>query len=579
MDAPRKVERKDERKLGRLLLDEGLITEAQLEVGLREQTQTGLYLGRILIDQGVIDEAALVKALATQLGLQFIDLLDVTVDASAVTRVPEAVARKHNALPIAWDGAVLVVAIADPANVLAIDDLRSAARAPVRLVVATPGALESAINQHHRLAADVDDVAAMAIDDSSADAELSELREITDDAPIVKLANLLIRQAVQDRASDIHIEPTERDVRVRYRVDGVLHEVMRSPKQVQNGLVSRLKIMAELNIAEKRVPQDGRVSATIAGRQIDLRVATLPTVYGEKVVMRILDKGTALLELEELGFLPESLERYRKITKLPWGTILVTGPTGSGKSTTLYSTLNQISDPTKNIITIEDPVEYRLAGINQVQVNPKAGLTFAVALRSILRSDPDIVLVGEIRDRETATIAMEAALTGHLVLTTLHTNDSASTPSRLTEMGLEPYLISSSISCIVAQRLIRRLCERCKEAYVPSVADLDALGYTGPSAAGYGGHTPSKFLGPEPSRLYKAVGCQACSRTGYLGRFAVYEVLVVSEEIRGMIAERASTDDIRKVAVAEGMLTLRDGGVINVCKGITTVEELLRVIS
>ncbi len=561
---------RDDRQLGQMLRDHGLITETQLVAALSEQAQSEKYLGRILIDIGAIDEASLVRSLAEQLGLAYVDLDDETIDASAVMRVPEAVARRHSALPIAWDGPVLVVAVADPANVLAVDDLRSAARAPVRLVVATPSALEAAINRNHRLDSDVHDMTAQAVDDSDDEGEIDGLTEVTDDAPIVKLANLLIRQAVQDRASDIHIEPTERDVRVRYRVDGVLHEVMRSPKAVQAGLVSRVKIMADLNIAEKRLPQDGRVSAVIGGRQVDLRVATLPTVYGEKIVMRILDKGTALLDLKDLGFLPESQARYEAISKLPWGTILVTGPTGSGKSTTLYATLNQISNPTKNIITIEDPVEYRLAGINQVQVNPKAGLTFAAALRSILRSDPDIVLVGEIRDRETATIAMEAALTGHLVLSTLHTNDAASTPSRLIEMGLEPYLISSSISCVVAQRLMRRLCERCKEEYVPSTADLNALGYAGSNP---------DTSGEPPSRLFKPAGCLACSRTGYHGRFAVHEVMVVTDDLRSMIADRAHGDEIRKQAVAEGMMTLRQTGVHNVCIGSTSVEEMLRVIS
>ncbi len=562
--------RTNEKKLGQILVEQGLVTEIQVAQALEEQRTNSKYLGRLLIDMGAINESDLVRSLAEQLGLAYVDLDEVPIDPSAVMRVPESVARRHSALPLGWDGPILIVAVSDPANVMAVDDLRSAARAPIRLVVATPTALEAAINRHHRLDSDVSDMTAQAIDDADEDGGVEGLTEVTDDAPIVKLANLLIRQAVNDRASDIHIEPTERDVRVRYRVDGVLHEVMRSPKQVQAGLVSRLKIMADLNIAEKRLPQDGRVSAAIGGRQVDLRVATLPTVYGEKIVMRILDKGTALLDLKDLGFLPESQARYEKVAQSPWGTILVTGPTGSGKSTTLYATLNQISDPTKNIITIEDPVEYRLAGINQVQVNPKAGLTFATALRSILRSDPDIVLVGEIRDRETATIAMEAALTGHLVLSTLHTNDAASTPSRLIEMGLEPYLISSSISCVVAQRLIRKLCDRCKVEYVPSIADLEPLGYTGPHP---------DMLGEPPSRLFRPVGCTACSRTGYHGRFAVHEVMVVTEELRSLIADRAHGDEIRKCSINEGMMTLRQTAVHSVRAGNTSVEELVRVIS
>jgi type IV pilus assembly protein PilB len=409
-------------------------------------------------------------------------------------------------------------------------------------------------------------VTSVALDLAQEDEDLASIREVTEDAPIVKLANLLIRQAIQDRASDIHIEPTEHDVRIRYRIDGVLHEVMRSPKRVQSGLLSRVKIMADLDIAERRMPQDGRLSAVIAGRQIDLRVATLPTVYGEKIVMRVLDKGTALLDLGELGFLPSTLARYRTMFEKPYGTILVTGPTGSGKSTTLYATLNQLNDPSKNVITVEDPVEYRLAGINQVQINPKAGLTFAAALRTILRADPDILLVGEIRDRETATIAMEAALTGHLVLSTLHTNDASSTPTRLVEMGLEPYLVSSAVDCVVAQRLIRRLCERCKVAYYPTPGDLAALGW-------------DLDIEAAPDELYQPVGCGACSRTGYQGRFALHEVMMVTEDLKAMVAERAHPEDIRKVAVAQGMGTLRQTGMAHVRNGLTSVEELLRVVA
>jgi type IV pilus assembly protein PilB len=456
--------------------------------------------------------------------------------------------------------------MADPSNVLAIDDIRSVTGADVRVVMATRSAIEAAINRAHRLDADVEDVNATAVDFDRDDEPLASVREVTEDAPIVKLANLLIRQAIQDRASDIHIEPTEHDVRIRYRIDGVLHEIMRSPKRVQQGLISRIKIMADLNISERRMPQDGRLSAVIAGRQVDLRVATLPTVYGEKMVMRVLDKGTALLDLSDLGFLPTTLRRYQTMFEKPYGTILVTGPTGSGKSTTLYATLNQLNDPSKNVITVEDPVEYRLAGINQVQINAKAGLTFAAALRTILRADPDIVLVGEIRDRETAGIAMEAALTGHLVLSTLHTNDASSTPTRLVEMGLEPYLVSSSIDCVVAQRLIRRLCERCKTAYFPTPTDLAALGWDDDDE-------------DVPNELFQPVGCGACSRTGYQGRFALHEVMLVSEDLKALIADRAHPEDIRKVAVAQGMATLRQCGMAHVRNGASSIEELLRVVA
>src|SRR5437868_2155278 len=454
-------------QLGTLLLERGLVTEEQLETALEEQRQSRKSLGRVLIDAGIVAESDLVSTLAARIGLDFVDLLDYTIDPSAVGLISDSLARRFQAVPIGWEENRLVVAMADPSNVVAIDDIRTITGAEVRTVVATRGAILEAIEKHQRIEGKGEDVSALAASEMEAEDDLSRIKEVTEDAPIVKLVNLLISQAVQDRASDIHIEPTERDVRVRYRIDGVLHEVMRSPKNIQSGIISRLKIMADINIAERRVPQDGRVSATIGGKNVDLRVATLPTVHGEKVVMRILDKSTALLKLSDLGFLPASMDRYEQSYRKPYGTILVTGPTGSGKSTTLYATLNILNDESKNVITVEDPVEYRLPNINQVQVNPKAGLTFAGALRSIMRSDPDIVLVGEIRDRETATIAIEAALTRHRVLSTLHTNDAATTPQPLVEMADEPFLVGSAIDCIVAQRLARRLCDKCKESYLP----------------------------------------------------------------------------------------------------------------
>jgi type IV pilus assembly protein PilB len=555
-------------QLGALLFEKGLVTREDLQAAADESRRTGTPITRTLIDRGAVTETDLVAVIAAGIGLEFVDLAEYNVDPVAASAIPEPLARRYQALPIAWEGRVLVVAMADPSNVLALDDIKSVAKAEVRPVVATRAGIDAAIAKHNRLDADLEEVGSLALDDIGGDddEDLTSLQSVTEDAPIVKLANMLIRQAVQDRASDIHIEPTETDVRVRYRIDGVLHETMRSPKRVQAGLISRLKIMADLDIAERRVPQDGRVSTTIGGRQIDLRVATLPTVYGEKIVMRILDKGTAMLDLADLGFLPETLERYQSIFKKPYGTILVTGPTGSGKSTTLYATLNVLNDPTKNIITVEDPVEYRLAGINQVQINNKAGLTFAAALRTILRADPDIVLVGEIRDKETATIAMEAALTGHLVLSTLHTNDACSTPTRLVEMGLAPYLVSSAVDCVVAQRLIRRLCEKCREAYAPTHADLLALGWNLDAA-------------DVPEVLFRRKGCGTCGNTGYTGRFALHEVLLVDEDIQMVIADRGSSEDIKKQSVAQGMLTLRQAGLAHVAAGRTSIEELLRVVA
>jgi type IV pilus assembly protein PilB len=553
-------------QLGNLLLERGLVSPDQLEDARAEQGRTGRPLGRVLLERQALSEGDLSQVVAEAAGLEFVDLDEYPLDPTATALITDAMARRYTALPVSWDAETLVVAMSDPSNVVAIDDIRSITRADVRVVVSTPACITSAIDRSHRVDADVEETASLALDHTEEDEDLAQLREVTEDAPIVRLVNLLIRQAVQDRASDIHVEPAERDVRVRYRVDGVLHEVMRTPKRVQNGLISRLKIMADLDIAERRVPQDGRVSVQLAGRQVDLRVATLPTVFGEKVVLRVLDKGTATLDLAELGFLPGTMARFETAFSKPYGTILVTGPTGSGKSTTLYATLNRLNDPSKNIITVEDPVEYRLPDINQVQVHSKAGLTFAAALRSILRSDPDIVLLGEIRDRETAAIAMEAAITGHLVLSTLHTNSAVQTPTRLIEMGLEPYLVSSAVDCVVAQRLARRLCDRCKEPYAPTSAELTGVDWDG----GAGGC---------PDQLYRPVGCGACGRKGYLGRFALHEVLLVSEELETMIAERASSEELRRVAVSQGMQTLRQAGLAQVAAGITSVEEILRVVA
>ncbi|HYA44006.1 MAG TPA: ATPase, T2SS/T4P/T4SS family, partial [Acidimicrobiales bacterium] len=521
-----------------------------------------------LIEDKLITEEQFVGTLAEQLGLEFVDLATYPIDAAAAGLVSESLARRYLALPIGWWEGRLIVAMADPSNVFAIDDIRTVTGAEIRQVVATAEAVTAAINKYHRKDTEAEHISAEA-SASSASAEeehLVSLKEVREDAPIVRLVNLLITQAITDRASDIHVEPTGKDVRIRYRIDGVLHEVMRSPRNIQNGIISRLKVMADINIAERRIPQDGRVTTTVEGRPVDLRVATLPTVHGEKVVMRILDKGNARLNLSDLGFLPVNMTRYEAAYTKPYGTILLTGPTGSGKTTTLYATINILNEPTKNVITVEDPVEYQLEGINQIQVNTKAGLTFATALRSILRSDPDIVLVGEIRDRETATIAIEAALTGHLVLSTVHTNDSASTPNRLIEMGVEPFLVGSALDCIVAQRLARKLCERCKQTYPADSAKLAGLGWD--------------LSGVElPAQLFRAVGCQVCGKTGYSGRFAVHEVLNVDEEIERMVVEHAHAEDIRKEAIAGGMITLRQAGLMMAATGMTSLDEVLRVIA
>jgi len=558
----------EDEQLGVVLVKSGTITIDQLGAALSAAGERGCNLARVLIEDKLLTEEQFVATLAQQLGLEFVDLATYPVDAAAARLVSETLARRYLALPIGWWEGRLIVAMADPSNVFAIDDIRALTSAEVRQVVATAEAVTGAINKYHRKDSEAEHVSAEASANSAPveDNRLGSLKDVREDAPIVRLVNLLISQAITDRASDIHVEPTGKDVRIRYRIDGVLHDVMRSPRNIQNGMISRLKVMANINIAERRVPQDGRITTTIEGHPVDLRVATLPTVNGEKVVMRILDNANANLRLAELGFLPANMERYQSSYTKAYGTILVTGPTGSGKTTTLYATLNILNQPSKNVITVEDPVEYQLDGINQVQVNTKAGLTFATALRTILRADPDIILVGEIRDRETAGIAVEAALTGHLVLSTLHTNDSATTPNRLVEMGVEPFLVGSALDCIVAQRLARKLCDRCKQAYPVDKGTLMAMGWDN--------------VGVElPAELFRSVGCEVCGNTGYTGRFAVHEVLTVNEEVERMIVEHAQADDIRKAAIADGMVTLREAGLLGAAAGITSLDEVLRVIA
>ena len=554
------------KQLGDILLEKGLIEEAQLAAAFDEHQRIGRPLGRVLVEQGAVTEGQLVAALASQIGLDFVDLTEYAVDGSALGRVSATVCRRHSVLPIGYDDGKLVLAMADPGNVFALDDVRQLSGMDAKPVVATRDDLLAAIDRYCRADAEMDEITNEMQSAEEVEADLSKMKEIVEDAPIVKYVNMLIRQAIQDRASDIHIEPSEHDLRVRYRIDGVLHEVMRSPRQITSGVTSRLKIMADIDIAERRVPQDGRMSINANGTKIDLRVATLPTVWGEKVVMRILDNSTARLDLGDLGFSDANFERYAKSFTKPYGMILVTGPTGSGKSTTLYATLNIVSKPEINVITVEDPVEYRLPGINQVQVNVKAGLTFAGALRSILRSDPDVVLLGEIRDHETAQIAIEAALTGHLVLSTLHTNDAPSAITRLTEMGIEPFLVGSATDCVLAQRLARRLCSKCKEPYEPSSGELAAANFPW-------------LPGEELPLLHRPVGCSSCSKTGYKGRLALHEVMSVTEDIERLAVTRSSSTDIAAVARKQGMVSLREDGWAKVIEGTTSIEEILRVVA
>jgi type IV pilus assembly protein PilB len=553
------------KQLGQILLEEGLLTQEQLDRALEQHRNTPKSLGRVLIDLGFIRERDLVKALAQQVGLDFVDLSEFPIEAAATTLLPEALSRRYRALPIAERDGKLLVAMSDPANVYTLDDIRTVTGRDVQPVVATASDVEQAIQKYSTLGEEVEQLASEAASAADVGEDAADVEAAIEDAPIVKLVNAIMTQAVSDRASDVHIEPTEKDVRVRFRVDGVLHEVMHSPKNIQNGLLSRLKVMADLNIAERRVPQDGRIGMKVANRQLDLRVATLPTVYGEKIVIRILDKSQGLLQLTDLGFHPDAFKRFEVAYRKPYGAILVTGPTGSGKSTTLYATLNVLNEIDRNIITVEDPVEYRLHGVNQIQVNNKAGLTFASALRSILRADPDIVLIGEIRDRETAMISIEAALTGHLVLSTLHTNDAPSAMTRLTEMEVETFLVASAVDCVIAQRLARKLCERCRAPYVPERFELIEAG------------VPESRL-DSVDQLFRPAGCSACANTGYRGRMGLYEVMPVTEEIERMTVERASSDAMRTVAIQQGMLTLRDDGIDKTLRGLTSLEEIARVV-
>jgi type IV pilus assembly protein PilB len=533
-----------------------------LEDAAEEAERSSRSIRDVLINDLVVTEVELIEASADVNGLNSVDLVGYPIDAAAMAKIPLPLILRHRVLGIAINGDELVVAVSDPDDVMALDDVRAATGMQIRPVVAARSELRKIIDRLKREGSDLTDVASTLRSEDAG--SVANLTDAGDDAPIVRYVNSLIEQAIQNRASDLHLEPTETDLRVRYRIDGVLHEVDRVPAGVQSALISRLKIMANVDITERRVPQNGRITVRLNQHSVDLRVATLPTVWGEKVVLRVLDTGGMDLELKSLGFADDIYARYSQSFSKAHGLVLVTGPTGSGKSTTLYATLAEISKPEVNIITVEDPVEYRLAGVNQVQVNHKAGLTFAAVLPAILRSDPDIVLIGEIRDRVTAQLGIEAALTGHLVLSTLHTNDAPSAIIRLTEMGIEPFLVGSSLDCVLAQRLARRLCEWCKEPYAPTDAELDGMKW------------PNHKL-KMPDELWRPGSCRACGQTGYRGRLAVNEVMPVTEEIERLAVRRASASEVTAVAVAEGMTTLREDGLRKCAAGVTTVEEIFRV--
>ncbi len=552
------------KRLGRILVQAGLVTEAQLEEALAAMADGNTLTGA-LDDLGHASESAIAHAVADQMGLVFIDLGAYDIDPNAATSLSSDLARRYTVLPVKIQDDELMVAMSDPANIFAIDDLRIVTGYEIKPVVAVESELFQAIERFAASQQDVDGMVGDLQDAVTISEEEEDLEAIEDqESAVAKLMNVIVTEGIRQGAGDIYIEPHEHELRVRFRIDGVCQEVFRSPKKMQRQLISRLKISSGMDIAEKRTPQDGRFGVVLDGKGVDFRVAVLPIVHGELAVLRLLRKDSIMMSLEDLGFLEQPLTRLLEALALPYGAILVTGPTGSGKSTTLYAAINRTNDITTNLITVEDPVEYRLAGLSQVQVHEKAGMTFAAALRSILRQDPDTVMIGEIRDAETGTIAIEAALTGHLVLSTLHTNDAPSAITRLTEMGIEPFLTASAITCVLAQRLARRLCPDCKEQYTPEEEALERVGFP--------------FEPGNPPRIYRARGCNKCGNIGYRGRMGVHEVLTISETLERMTVENASADDIRRQAVSEGMKTLRDDGFEKVLMGTTSIEEIMRVV-
>ena len=570
------AEPKKRLRLGDALLQDGLITQEQLQKALELQKSSGKRIGSVLVEMGVVTENDIVSTLGKQLGIPYINLSNYLIDPATVRIVPENMCRRHKLIPINKVGNKLTVAMVDPLNILAIDDIQFMTGLVVKPVVATGKDINDALDNAYgsegkmdELMEDLDDIGSTSDED-----ELDKMGELDEnDAPIIRLVNLIITKAVEEGVSDIHIESYEKELRVRYRTDGVLVEEMKPPKKAQAAIISRCKIMSQLDIAEKRLPQDGRIKIKAGGRPIDLRVSVLPCIHGEKIVMRILDQANLRLDLTELGFEPKSLERFMDAIRSPNGIILVTGPTGSGKTTTLYSALHTVNQPEVNVMTAEDPVEYQLYGVNQVQCRAEIGLTFAAALRSFLRQDPDVIMVGEIRDFETAEIAIKASLTGHLVLSTLHTNDAPSTIGRLLNMGIEPFMVATSLVLIQAQRLVRTICKECKVEYKPKIDTLKNMEIT-----------PELLVKLELPHLnfknllfYKGKGCEKCGGTGNKGRVGVYEVMKVSDNIKRMILDRASTAEITEVAKEEGMLSLRESALRKLLIGRPTTEEVIRV--
>jgi len=560
-------------RIGELLVRENLLSAEQLRKAREESRSSGSRLGAQITKLGYLDEAELSEFVAKQYGVPSIDLDQFEIEAAVIQLIPEDVAVKHTVIPVNRAGSTLILATADPSNIFAIDDIKFLTGYNIQAVVASEDSIRRAIDRYYDKSSSLEDVMGD-FDDSDIDlvhdrddVDVGELAKASEDAPVVKLVNLILTDAVKKSASDIHIEPYEKHFRCRYRIDGVLYEVMKPPMKLKNAITSRVKIMSELDIAERRLPQDGRIKLKMGrGRDMDFRVSVLPTLFGEKVVLRLLDKSNLQLDMTKLGFEAEQLRVFQHSIHQPYGMVLVTGPTGSGKTTTLYSALSELNKTSENLSTAEDPVEFNLPGINQVQMHEEIGLNFAAALRSFLRQDPDIIMVGEIRDFETAEIAVKAALTGHMVLSTLHTNDAPSTVNRLLNMGIEPFLVASSVNCIVAQRLARRACEECKEPD-PEVT-VDAL-----IDAGMAAETARQVV------PIKGRGCRTCSETGFKGRIAVYEVMELKEELKEFVLNGASALELKREAIRLGMQTLRQSALRKLAEGVTTLGEVFRVSS
>jgi len=547
-------------KLGEILLKYGKITEEQLYDALEKQKKSNRKLGEILVDEGYVTESDIVEVLEFQLGFPHVDLDKYAINPNVISLVPENIARRYDLIPIDKKDNYLLVAMADPLNIFAIDDLKLYANCDIQPVISSRDSIRKSIDKFYRK--ETAEKVLKEFEDNYGAASLEEENEEQleiSNAPIVRLINSTIQQAIDMKASDIHIEPYTEDIRIRFRIDGDLQEIMRLSKNILSPLVTRIKIIGKMDIAEKRIPQDGRVEFNINNKIIDIRISTIPTVHGEKIVLRLLDRENFLMAKEELGFTQRNMDLFEKLLKQPYGMLLIAGPTGSGKTTTLYAILKELNTIEKNIITIEDPVEYKMEGINQVQINPKAGLTFASGLRSILRQDPDIIMVGEIRDTETAQIAVRAAITGHLVLSTLHTNDSPSSIIRMIDMGVEPYLVSSAVIGVISQRLVKSLCDNCKTPYEASYSEKLLLG-----------KNPDESL-----TLYKPKGCNRCNN-GYTGRRAIHEIMIVDENMRRIINEGRNVDEIRISAIESGMITLMENSVDLVLQGITSIDEILK---